>query len=65
MIMTTPMMRNARIPTLRLPPVFVRTVSALKKIPEPMTVPTTSAMATGRLYRFSIVISFLSHFPKL
>ena len=60
MIMTTPMIMNARIPTVRLPPVLVRTASALKNTPEPMTVPTTRAMATGKVYRFSIVISFLT-----
>ena len=59
MIMTTPMMMNARIPIDRLPPVFVSTASALKKMPEPMTVPTTTAMATGSVYRFSM-FDFLS-----
>ena len=60
MIITIPMMIKARMPIPRLPPVPFSTASALKKIPEPMTVPTTMAMATGRVYRFSIIpFSFL------
>ena len=51
--MTAPTISQARMPRGMLPPVAFSTVSALKKTPEPMTMPTTIQMAVGRPYLFS------------
>ena len=47
-----PPMIQARMPVRRSPPVALRIFSALKKMPLPMTMPTTMQMAVGRPYFF-------------
>jgi hypothetical protein len=44
--------KNTSTPRSRLPPVAYRMLSLLKKIPDPMTMPTIMVMAVNRPYRF-------------
>ena len=56
-IMIAPPMIHARMPSGMLPSVFCRMVCALKKTPEPMTMPTTMQMAVNRPYFLSSLFS--------
>ena len=58
--MMAPTITQARMPRGMLPPVLFSTVSALKKTPEPMTIPTTMQMAVGRPYFFPMASLFSS-----
>ena len=64
--MMAPTMAQAKMPRGILPPVLLRTVSALKNTPEPMTMPTTIHTAVTRPYFFSSWFSmFFSPDPQV